>query len=52
MTWEDDRPLTRKQLTEALDLLDNLVDENLDTVTKQRVTIWKKMMRTMVGEAR
>lgn len=43
-----DRPLTRQQLLDALDLLDELVDGNMETVTKARVDIWKRMMRNMV----
>ena len=42
--------VTDEKLLSALDLLDSLVDGNLDTVTKSRVTTWKKMMRTEIAE--
>jgi len=39
------------QLIEALDLLDRLVDDTLDTVCKQRVMAWKAMVRrTLLGQ--
>lgn len=37
-----------RQMTEALDLLDALVDDNLSTVTKERVMIWKKVARDIL----
>lgn len=37
-----------QQMSEAMDLLDALVDDNLETVTKQRVVIWKKVVRDML----
>lgn len=37
-----------QQMTEALDLLDALVDDNLDTVTKSRVMTWKRVARDIL----
>lgn len=42
--------MTDIEFLEALDLLDQLVDGNLDTVTKSRVTIWKKTVRERIAK--
>jgi hypothetical protein len=44
--------VTDEDFLSALDLLDSLVDGNVDTVTKQRVTIWKQMMRDRIATDR
>lgn len=39
------------KLTEALDLLDRLVDPLIDTVCKRRVVIWKRVVRRdLIGQ--
>lgn len=37
-------------VTNALDLLDKLVDPQPDNATKQRVTTWKVMLRDLVNQ--
>lgn len=41
--------MTDQEFLEALDLLDSLVDGNVDTVTKERVVTWKRMMRDRIA---
>lgn len=41
--------MTDENFLSALDLLDELVDGNVDTVTKSRVVTWKKMMRDRIA---
>ena len=42
--------MTDEEFLSALDVLDSLVDRNMDTVTKSRVTTWKKMMRAEIAK--
>lgn len=42
--------MTDEKLLSALDLLDSLVDGNIDTVTKSRVTTWIEMMRAEIAK--
>lgn len=41
--------MTDEEFLSALDVLDSLVDANLQTVTKERVTIWKRMVRERIA---
>lgn len=42
--------MTDEEFLEALDLLDELVDGNVNTVTKSRVVTWKQMMRDRIAK--